>query len=204
MNRFKLYGITFCRITKCHANCFYFLIISPISISWNTGNIAVLSLSLEWVLITQACPTLCDPLDCNPPGSSVHGILQARILKWVAFPFSRGSSQPRYWIWVSCVTGRFFITEPPGNLVPSLEICNLAFCKVYFSFVGWSFHLLCDFFKLKHIYHQKKGMIPEQTEFQLTSSSFLIFEIEQNSMFKPHQMVHLFWDEKNEISYILD
>ena len=43
--------------------------------------------------ITQSCPTLCDPMDSNPPGSSVHGILQARILEWVAIPFSRGSSQ---------------------------------------------------------------------------------------------------------------
>ena len=41
------------------------------------------------------CPTLCKPMDCSPPGSSVHGILQARILEWVAIPFSRGSSQPR-------------------------------------------------------------------------------------------------------------
>ena len=42
----------------------------------------------------QSCPALCDPMDWNP-GSSVHGILQARILEWVAIPFSRGSSQPR-------------------------------------------------------------------------------------------------------------
>ena len=41
------------------------------------------------------CLTLCDPMDCSPPGSSVHGILQARILEWTAIPFSRGSSQPR-------------------------------------------------------------------------------------------------------------
>ena len=45
--------------------------------------------------VTQSCPTLCDPVDCSPPGSSVHGILQARILEWVAVPSSRGSSQPR-------------------------------------------------------------------------------------------------------------
>ena len=44
------------------------------------------------VLVAQSCPTLCDPMDCNPPGSSVHGIVQARILEWVATPFSRGSS----------------------------------------------------------------------------------------------------------------
>ena len=43
----------------------------------------------------QSCPTLCNPMDCSVPGLSVHGILQARILKWVAKPFSRGSSQPR-------------------------------------------------------------------------------------------------------------
>ena len=45
--------------------------------------------------IAQSCPTLCDPVDCSPPGSSVHGILQARRLEWVAISFSRGSSQPR-------------------------------------------------------------------------------------------------------------
>ena len=43
----------------------------------------------------QLCPSLCDPMDCSSPGSSVHGILQARILEWVAMPFSRGSSWPR-------------------------------------------------------------------------------------------------------------
>ena len=42
--------------------------------------------------VTQLCPTLCNPVDCSPPGSSVHGILQARILEWVAISFSRGSS----------------------------------------------------------------------------------------------------------------
>ena len=46
-------------------------------------------------LVTQSCLTFCNPMDCNPPGSSVHGILQARILEWVAMPSSRGSSQAR-------------------------------------------------------------------------------------------------------------
>ena len=53
------------------------------------------------VLVAQLCPTLCDPMDCNPPSSSVHGILQARKLEGVAIPFSRGSSQPEDWTWVS-------------------------------------------------------------------------------------------------------
>ena len=56
--------------------------------------------------VTQSCLTLCDPVDCNPPGSSVHGILQARILEWVAISFSRGSSRPGDQTQVSCTAGR--------------------------------------------------------------------------------------------------
>ena len=52
----------------------------------------------------QSCPTLCDPMDSSPPGSSVHGILQARILEWVAISFSRGSSQPRDGTCISCIS----------------------------------------------------------------------------------------------------
>ena len=59
-------------------------------------------------LVHESCPTLCDLMVCCQPGSSVHGILQARILEWVAFPFSRGSSQPRNQTQVSCIAGRFF------------------------------------------------------------------------------------------------
>ena len=47
------------------------------------------------VLVTQSCPTLCDPMDCSPPGSSVHGILQARILEWVAIFFSTKAKQSK-------------------------------------------------------------------------------------------------------------
>ena len=60
------------------------------------------------VLVVQLCPTLWDPMDCSPPGSSVHRLLQARILEWVAIPFRRGSSPPRERTWVSCIAGRFF------------------------------------------------------------------------------------------------
>ena len=63
-------------------------------------------------------PTLCDPMDRTPSGSSVHGILQARRLEWVAVPSSRGSSWPRNWTHVycgSCIVGGFFTVEPPGK-----------------------------------------------------------------------------------------
>ena len=56
------------------------------------------------------------PMDCNPLGSSVHGVLQARTLEWVAILFSRGSSQPREQTRVSCTASRFFTTEPPGKV----------------------------------------------------------------------------------------
>ena len=60
------------------------------------------------VLVAQLCLTLCDPIDYSPPGSSVHGILQARILEWVAILFFSGSCRPRDWTCISCSAGRFF------------------------------------------------------------------------------------------------
>ena len=65
-------------------------------------------LHMETVLVAHSCLTLCDSMDCSPPGSSVHGILQARTLEWFATPFSRGLSQPRDQTWVSRIVGRSF------------------------------------------------------------------------------------------------
>ena len=73
--------------------------------------------SQEWVKVAQSCPTLCDPMDYT-----VHRILQARILEWVAFPFSRGSSQPKDQTQVSCIEGASLPAEPPG--MPSQEFCG--------------------------------------------------------------------------------
>ena len=70
------------------------------------------------VKITQPCLTLCHPIDCRPPGSSVHGILQARILAWVAIPFSRGSCQPRDQTQVSCIAGGFFTVWATAMVLP--------------------------------------------------------------------------------------
>ena len=71
------------------------------------------------VLVTQWCLTLYDPIDYSPPGFSVHGILQARILKWVAILFSRGLSQSRYWIQVFHIAGRFFTIWTTRETHPS-------------------------------------------------------------------------------------
>ena len=77
-----------------------------------------------WVLVAQSCLTLCNPMDCSPPGSSVHGIFQARILEWVGIPFSRGSSRSRDWTQFSCTAGRFF-TDWATRKVHI--ICNMSF-----------------------------------------------------------------------------
>ena len=78
---------------------------------------------VKWSKVTQSCLTLWDPMDCSPPGSLVHGISQARMLEWVAIPFSRGSSWPRDRNSHLLHCRRFFTTEPPGN--PSITIIQV-------------------------------------------------------------------------------
>ena len=87
-------------------------------------------------LVTRLCPTLCNPVNCSPLDSSVHGISQTRILERVAIFFSRGSSRTSGQTHVSCLAGRFFTTEPPGK--PRLYRKSLLF--IYFIY--GSIHLL--------------------------------------------------------------
>ena len=70
-------------------------------------------------LVAQSCPTLCDPMDSSPP-VSLHGILQTRILEWVAVPSSRGSSHPGDWTQVSHIAGRFF-TIWATSIAPQMQ-----------------------------------------------------------------------------------
>ena len=96
------------------------------SVSWPLESSSSTSGSGLRAKLLQSCPTLCNPVDCSPPGSSVHGILQARILEWVAVPFSRGPSWPRDWTcisYISYIDRRFFLT----GLCPSNPVViNLA------------------------------------------------------------------------------
>ena len=85
---------------------------------------------LQTVLVTQSCPTFRDPMECSPPGSSIHGIFQARILEWIAIPFSKESSPSRDWIQVSQTAGNSLRSEPPWFLqtakylfIPGKEKC---------------------------------------------------------------------------------
>ena len=72
-------------------------------------------LELYVYLVTQSCLTLCNPMACRPPGSSVHGILQARILEWVAMPSSRGSSNPGIKTRSPALQADSLPSEPPGK-----------------------------------------------------------------------------------------
>ena len=103
----------------------------------------------------QSCPALCDTMDCSLPGSSVHGILQARILKWVAMLFSRGSSWPRNWTQISCLAGRFFTAESPRNFYTSYQkhwACLSTFWKNLNSFI---FVCCCNFKHLVGTYNSQ-------------------------------------------------
>ena len=68
------------------------------------------------VLVVQSYQTLCDPMNCSPPGSSVHGISEASILEWAASYSSKGSSRPRDWTHISCIGSGFFTIEPQCDL----------------------------------------------------------------------------------------
>ena len=74
--------------------------------------------------VLQLGPTFCDPMDCSPLGSSISGILQARILEWIAVPSSRGSSRPRDGSWVSCTAGGFFTVWATREAPCSLGTCQ--------------------------------------------------------------------------------
>ena len=89
--------------------------------------------------LLQLCLTLCNPIDCSPPCSSVRGILQARILEWVAISFSRGSFQLRDQIHVSSTAGRFLLLSHLGSPSEAVQ-----FSSVQFSSIAQSCLTLCD------------------------------------------------------------
>ena len=89
-------------------------------------------LSYDGCVCAQSCPALCNPIDCNPPDSSVHRIPQARILEWVAIPFSTGSLWPRDQTWVSCIAGRFFTvwTTREASRLPGSSVCGILQARI--------------------------------------------------------------------------
>ena len=94
------------------------------------------------MLVAQSCPTLCDPMDYSSPGSPVHGILQARILQWVAISSSTGSSRLRSQTWVSCLAGSFF-TNWATREAHSMEYLFIFFFFFFFLFIFFTLFFFC-------------------------------------------------------------
>ena len=92
--------------------------LSVLMLSLLSGDLQV----TQKVLVAQLCPTLCNPVDCSPPRSSVHGILHARILEWVPMAFSRVSSQCRDRTWVSCTADTTREAPVPGQASPLAQL----------------------------------------------------------------------------------
>ena len=115
------------------------------------------------VLVTQLCLTLRNPMDCSPPGSSVHGILQARILEWVAIPFSRGSSWPKNWTQVSWIAGIFFTIWATRKAQFTKQKQTYSLREQTFGYWGWGrverrkrsrvwdWHVHSAIFKIKYL-----------------------------------------------------
>ena len=122
--------------TMClaHIHMTYFKEARRATINWFCWNVEKES------EVAQSCPTLCDPVDCSLPDSSVHGILQARILEWVAISFSRGSSWPRDQTWVFHVAGRGFTLWATRD---SHTIKNSCLTNV-FTIWGQNFNSSCN------------------------------------------------------------
>ena len=172
---FQIVSTTFDPYLLCWPQYIHVLVYSLIiylgitaSVSWNSllfcYNIHWRDWMNEWVKsspytshplmsecwVAQSCPTLCDPTDCSPPGSSVHGILQARILEWVAISFSRGSSWLRDRT-LHCRQILYCLSHQGRPLTPSLCYISWYNCKRSMKPIGryvcaglFFFHCVCD------------------------------------------------------------
>ena len=111
--------------------------------------IYMLYIRCVWCICDDACDihvTLCNPMDYSLPGSSVHGILQARILEWLAIPFSRGSSQSRDWSQVFGIAGRFFIVWATWEAKDIYDISITYICVCVCVYISVQFTQFCPNF----------------------------------------------------------
>ena len=99
------------------------------------------------LLVSQSCLSLCDLMNYRQPSSPVHGILQARILEWVAIPFSRGSCWPRDQIWVSCISGRFFTIWAISLGIRKCPQGKLLYLDIFKVTVYWYSHFIIPFWR---------------------------------------------------------
>ena len=116
----------------------------------------------------------CDPMDCSLPGSSVHGILQARILEWVAMPFSRESPWPRDGTWVSCIADRFFTIEPLRKLM-KVKVTRL--CPTLGNPMDYTIHEIFQWSILSlHLLGRSAAFYPVKCSLSVDTLSSLVFQ----------------------------
>ena len=120
--------------------------------------------------VTQSCPTLRDPLDY-----AVHGILQARTLEWVVFPFSRDSSQPRNWTGVSCIAGGFFLNWANKQAHNQLILMHLNYSMFPYNFGSRSL-------RLENFIKKKKKKSKQEQASQIFSDDISLMENKPNGL----------------------
>ena len=127
------------------------------------------------VLVAQSSPTLCDPMNCSPSGSSAHGILQARILEWIAISFSRGSSPLRDQTLFFCISGRFFtvwVTREAQfssvQLLSRVRLCN----PMHYSMPGFPVYQQLPELTLTHVHWVSDAIQPSHPLLSPSSPAF--------------------------------
>ena len=130
-----------------------------------------LFIEVKWSEVSQSCPTLCDPMDCNLPGSSVRGIFQAIVLEWIAISFSTGSSRPRDRTQVSHILDRRFTVWATREVL---------FITIYYSAI-------------------KRNKIESFVETQMDLESVIQREVSQKKKNKYGTLMHIYGIYKNGI-----
>ena len=141
------YHISFANSNRCYKPNTVFCLQHILTLSHESS---FLNYELNWTEVAQSGPTLCDPVDNSPQGSSVHGILQARILEWVAISFSKGSSQPRDRTQASRIVGRCFNLWAPRE-APTIAPFDFSVNKVLIILISLLYPPIVDFSSLLEI-----------------------------------------------------
>ena len=128
-------------------------------VSGSAAGLPSSSISEKWSEVAQLCMILFDPMDCSLPGSSIHGIFQARVLEWVAISFSRGSSQARDWTQVSHIEGRRF-TLWPTRKAPGEALTTMSHSYIFLKHQPLTFQQTCDKFS---------ALLPATSSWEITS-----------------------------------
>ena len=145
--------------------------------------------------VAQSCPTLSDPIDYSLPGTSIHGVFQAKILEWVAIFFSRRSFRPRDWTQVSHIAGRLFTSEPPVQFSSVAQSCPTLCNPMNLSTPGLPVHHQLPEFTQTHVHRIGDAIQPSHP---LSSPSPPAFNHSQ------HQSLFQWVNSSHEVAKVLE